>query len=59
VLAKGVETQEQQTFLQKIGSDVYQGYLKSRPIPADEFVLLLFDQQRATECLSNAGLITM
>jgi EAL domain-containing protein (putative c-di-GMP-specific phosphodiesterase class I) len=34
-------------FLQKIGCDTFQGYLKSRPIPADEFVELLLDQQRA------------
>jgi EAL domain-containing protein (putative c-di-GMP-specific phosphodiesterase class I) len=47
VLAEGVETQQQLEFLQKIGCDTFQGYLKSRPIPADEFVELLFDQQRA------------
>lgn len=48
VLAEGVETQEQLAFLQKTGCDVYQGYLKSHPIPADKFVDLLRDQQRIT-----------
>ncbi len=45
VLAEGVETPEQLAFLQKAGCDVYQGYIKSRPIPAEEFAELLFEQQ--------------
>ncbi len=41
VLAEGVETPEQLAFLQDKGCDAYQGYLKSKPVPADEFVELL------------------
>ncbi len=45
VLAEGVETSEQLAFLQEKGCDMYQGYIKSKPVPADEFVLLLREQQ--------------
>ncbi len=41
VLAEGVETIEQLNFLQLKGCDIYQGYIKSKPIPADEFEKLL------------------
>ncbi len=41
VLAEGVETQQQLDFLQRINCDVYQGYIKSKPLPAAEFSALL------------------
>ncbi len=41
VLAEGVETHEQLAFLRKQGCHSYQGYLKSRPLPANEFVEFL------------------
>jgi diguanylate cyclase (GGDEF)-like protein/PAS domain S-box-containing protein len=41
VLAEGVETREQLSFLQSRGCDIYQGYLASRPVPADAFAQLL------------------
>ncbi len=41
VLAEGVETLEQLAFLQTQNCDLYQGYLKSRPLPADAFIELL------------------
>ncbi|MDP3876104.1 MAG: EAL domain-containing protein [Methylobacter sp.] len=46
VLAEGVETLAQLEFLQEKGCDSYQGYIKSKPIPAEEFAQLLLDQQR-------------
>jgi EAL domain-containing protein (putative c-di-GMP-specific phosphodiesterase class I) len=46
VLAEGVETQEQLAFLREKGCDSYQGYIKSKPIPADQFAELLRKQQR-------------
>jgi len=41
ILAEGVENQQQLDFLKKIGCDTYQGYIKSKPLPADEFIALL------------------
>ncbi|MDC8757469.1 putative bifunctional diguanylate cyclase/phosphodiesterase [Janthinobacterium fluminis] len=41
VLAEGVETNAQLAFLKAQGCDLYQGYLASRPLPADAFERLL------------------
>jgi EAL domain-containing protein (putative c-di-GMP-specific phosphodiesterase class I) len=41
VLAEGVETAAQLEFLEKNGCDIYQGYIKSKPLPADDFLQLL------------------
>ena len=48
VLAEGVETIEQLAFLREKGCDTYQGYIKSRPIPAEEFTELLRSLERVT-----------
>ena len=41
VVAEGVETLEQQTFLQDHNCDEMQGFLFSKPIPSDQFAELL------------------
>jgi EAL domain-containing protein (putative c-di-GMP-specific phosphodiesterase class I) len=44
VLAEGVETQDQLTFLREQDCDSYQGYLYSKPVPASDFVKSLTSQ---------------
>ncbi|HUF79709.1 MAG TPA: EAL domain-containing protein, partial [Burkholderiales bacterium] len=41
VVAEGVETPEQLAFLKSLGCDAGQGYYFSKPVPAEEFGLLL------------------
>ncbi|MFU8788140.1 MAG: EAL domain-containing protein [Methylobacter sp.] len=41
VLAEGVETPEQLAFLREKNCDLYQGYIKSPPLPAEDFIKLL------------------
>ncbi len=43
VIAEGVETEEQRDFLDRLGCHSFQGYLFSRPLPLDQFGLLLPD----------------
>ena len=44
VLAEGVETAGQLAFLKEKGCDIYQGYLGSRPLPAEEFEAFMRDR---------------
>lgn len=41
VIAEGVETEQQRAFLLKYGCDVLQGFLYSKPIPANEYAVLM------------------
>jgi EAL domain-containing protein (putative c-di-GMP-specific phosphodiesterase class I) len=41
VVAEGVETQEQLDFLRELRCDLIQGYLISKPVPADQFIASL------------------
>ena len=48
IIAEGVETQEQKEFLDQSGCDLIQGFLYSRPIPADEMTELLKTNQTSS-----------
>lgn len=43
VLAEGVELPEQLDSLKTLNCDLYQGYLKSKPLPADEFIQFVME----------------
>jgi diguanylate cyclase (GGDEF)-like protein/PAS domain S-box-containing protein len=43
VISEGIETDEHLEFVEKHGSDEFQGFLVSPPVPADDFETLLFD----------------
>ncbi|MEI7612168.1 MAG: ABC transporter substrate binding protein [Betaproteobacteria bacterium] len=46
VVAEGVETEAQRSFLNEHGCHTYQGYYYSRPVPIDEFMALLQQNER-------------
>jgi diguanylate cyclase (GGDEF)-like protein/PAS domain S-box-containing protein len=50
-VAEGVETREQQAFLDAEGCDYFQGFLFSRPLPADTVQLLWRRPSQATEAV--------
>jgi EAL domain-containing protein (putative c-di-GMP-specific phosphodiesterase class I) len=46
VIAEGVETEGQLAFLSAIGCDKVQGYLFSRPVPAEEMARLMSGESK-------------
>lgn len=53
VVAEGVETAVQQAFLAAEGCQIGQGYLWSRPLPADEFARLMRNFVASARLLAN------
>ncbi|MGY8736329.1 MAG: EAL domain-containing protein [bacterium] len=49
VVAEGVETETQCRVLTELGCDELQGYLFSKPLPAEEFARYLRRAEKATE----------
>lgn len=47
VIAEGVETEEQLSFLRRHGCDYVQGYYYSKPLPMEDFAKMLNEQQSA------------
>jgi sensor c-di-GMP phosphodiesterase-like protein len=54
VIAEGVETDEQLTFLRGLGCDQYQGFHCSPPVPADEFERMMRAAPAPEIALGNA-----
>lgn len=55
VLAEGVETQEQLTFLATQGCDSYQGFFKSQALPSEQFVELFMLCTDRSKLISRGG----
>lgn len=56
VIAEGVETDEQLAYLRELGCDEYQGYLRSKPVPAAQFEhMLRAAMPAASPALANAA----
>jgi len=54
IVAEGVETDNQASYLEGLGCYTMQGFLFSKPVPVDEFLDRVAEQQRAIPSLSNA-----
>jgi EAL domain-containing protein (putative c-di-GMP-specific phosphodiesterase class I) len=49
VIAEGVETEQQRSFLQQHGCDEVQGYLFGRPVPPQQITAMLFGVEADAE----------
>jgi diguanylate cyclase (GGDEF)-like protein len=59
IVAEGVETESQQTFLTQLGCDTLQGFLLGRPVPASEFLEALAESERSARWRQPSGVISM
>ncbi len=57
VVAEGVETAQQLTFLYALGCNIIQGFLFSRPLPEDEFVRQLLSARDFRAQIANLELL--
>ena len=53
VIAEGVETKEQMELLKKLGCDIIQGYYFSKPLPPEEFGILIEKELKETNYAHN------
>ena len=53
VIAEGVETGEQMELLKKLGCDIIQGYYFSKPLPPEEFGILIEKELKETNYAYN------
>jgi EAL domain-containing protein (putative c-di-GMP-specific phosphodiesterase class I) len=59
VVAEGVETEDQLRFLRSLGCDEYQGFYKSKPLPAEEFERIVCGEKTVrTPALAPAPAVT-
>lgn len=54
VVAEGVERVEQLAFLREAGCDVFQGFLRSKPVPADTFFEMVTKERTAPDPAATA-----
>ena len=53
VIAEGIETKEQMELLKKLGCDIIQGYYFSKPLPPEEFAVLIEKELKETNYAYN------
>jgi EAL domain-containing protein (putative c-di-GMP-specific phosphodiesterase class I) len=53
VIAEGVENKAQLEFLKSLGCDIAQGYLISKPLPAQDYIRLI--ENSATRYIDSSG----
>lgn len=55
IVAEGVETQQQESFLKQVGCDLFQGYYYNKPLEVAQIEALLRQNKRLIEALANSS----